>query len=91
MARKKIIGVVTSASMQRSRTVRVDYLYMHPKYRKIMRRNTKFICHDHVRVCAAVCVCVSMFAVVTDTPPPCNYRCPHPHPILGTHVMDGTA
>lgn len=69
MARKKIIGVVTSASMQRSRTVRVDYLYMHPKYRKIMRRNTKFICHDHVRVCAAVCVCPCLLWPPTPLPP----------------------
>lgn len=43
--RRKLIGIVTSDKMQKSRRVEVERLYKHPKYNKILRRTT--VCHVH--------------------------------------------
>ena len=44
--RKERIGVVVSDKMDKTISVRVDWVTHHPVYRKIMRRATKFKAHD---------------------------------------------
>lgn len=43
--KKRLIGIVTSDKMQKSRRVEVERLYKHPKYSKILR--SKIVCHVH--------------------------------------------
>ena len=43
--KKRLIGVVTSDKMQKSRRVEVERLYTHPKYGKRMR--SRIVCHVH--------------------------------------------
>lgn len=44
--RKTVIGVVTSNKMQKTITVEVTRLEKHSKYKKYLRRQTKFYAHD---------------------------------------------
>ena len=39
-------GVVVSAAMDKTIVVRVDSIKSHPKYKKVIRRSTKFHAHD---------------------------------------------
>ena len=43
--KKRLIGVVTSDKMQKSRRVEVERLYTHPKYGKRIR--SRIVCHVH--------------------------------------------
>ena len=43
--RKKLIGVVTSDRMNKTRRVEVERLVKHPRYGKYIRRRT--VCHAH--------------------------------------------
>ena len=40
------IGTVSSDKMQKTVIVRVDRLVLHPKYRRYVRRTSKFMAHD---------------------------------------------
>jgi small subunit ribosomal protein S17 len=42
------IGTVSSDKMQKSVVVRVDRLVLHPKYRRYVRRTSKFMAHDEL-------------------------------------------
>jgi small subunit ribosomal protein S17 len=44
--RAEKIGVVASDKMQKTVVVRVDRLIKHPKYRRYVRRTTRFMAHD---------------------------------------------
>ncbi len=44
--RKEKVGVVVSDKMDKTISVRVDWVTHHPIYKKIMRRSTKFKAHD---------------------------------------------
>jgi small subunit ribosomal protein S17 len=44
--RAEKIGVVASDKMQKTVVVRVDRLVKHPKYRRYVRRTSKFMAHD---------------------------------------------
>ncbi|MCX5678317.1 MAG: 30S ribosomal protein S17 [Candidatus Omnitrophica bacterium] len=44
--RKEKIGVVVSDKMDKTISVRVDWVTHHPVYKKIMRKATKFKAHD---------------------------------------------
>jgi len=44
--RKERVGVVVSDKMDKTITVRVDWVAHHPVYNKLMRRSTKFKAHD---------------------------------------------
>lgn len=44
--RAQKIGIVTSDKMTKTVVVRVDRQIMHPKYRRYVRRRTKFMAHD---------------------------------------------
>lgn len=44
--RKERLGVVISDKMDKTITVRVDWVTRHPVYNKLMRRSTKFKAHD---------------------------------------------
>jgi small subunit ribosomal protein S17 len=44
--RAEKIGVVSSDKMQKSCVVRVDRLIKHPKYRRYVRRTSKFMAHN---------------------------------------------
>ena len=43
---KRVIGVVTSDKMQKTRTVSVTEQYRHEKYGKFVKRTLKFHVHD---------------------------------------------
>ncbi len=45
MARRVLVGVVTSDRMQKSRRVEIERFVRHRKYSKIIRRKT--VCHVH--------------------------------------------
>ncbi len=44
--RAERIGIVSSDKMQKTVVVRVDRLVQHPKYRRYVRRTSKFMAHD---------------------------------------------
>ena len=44
--KRKIVGVVVSDKMTKTRVVAVDRLKKHPKYQKYYRVTTKFKAHD---------------------------------------------
>ena len=44
--RAQKIGVVASDKMEKTVVVRVDRLIKHPKYRRYVRRTSKFMAHD---------------------------------------------
>jgi small subunit ribosomal protein S17 len=50
--RKELIGVVTSASMDKTIVVRVERRFRHQLYGKVMRRTRKFVAHDERNQCA---------------------------------------
>ena len=45
-APKSVEGVVISAKMQKTITVEMEHLEMHPKYGKYVRRHIRFKAHD---------------------------------------------
>jgi small subunit ribosomal protein S17 len=45
-SRAQKVGVVASDKMQKTVVVRVDRLIKHPKYRRYVRRTSKFMAHD---------------------------------------------
>jgi small subunit ribosomal protein S17 len=47
--RREIIGLVVSDKMQKTITVQVTRLEKHKKYKKYLRRHTKFYAHDEKR------------------------------------------
>ncbi len=49
--RKTQVGVVVSAAMKKTVTVAVDRLVQHPKYKKIVRRTSRFLAHDADESC----------------------------------------
>ena len=44
--RSQKVGVVASDKMEKTVVVRVDRLIKHPKYRRFVRRTSKFMAHD---------------------------------------------
>ena len=50
--RKELIGVVTSASMDKTIVVSVERRFRHQLYGKVMRRTRKFVAHDERNQCA---------------------------------------
>jgi small subunit ribosomal protein S17 len=42
------VGIVASDKMQKTVVVRVDRLVMHRKYRRYVRRTSKFMAHDEI-------------------------------------------
>ena len=46
--RSEKVGVVSSDKMQKSVVVRVDRLVRHTKYRRYVRRTSKFMAHDEL-------------------------------------------
>ncbi|MCA1591231.1 MAG: 30S ribosomal protein S17 [Acidobacteria bacterium] len=44
--RAEKIGIVASDKMEKTVVVRVDRLIKHPKYRRYVRRTSKFMAHD---------------------------------------------
>ena len=46
--RSQKVGTVASDKMQKTVVVRVDRLVQHPKYRRYVRRTSKFMAHDEL-------------------------------------------
>jgi small subunit ribosomal protein S17 len=46
--RQEKVGLVTSDKMQKTVVVRVERQVRHPKYRRYIRRRTKFMAHDEL-------------------------------------------
>ena len=44
--RSQKVGIVASDKMEKTVVVRVDRLIKHPKYRRYVRRTSKFMAHD---------------------------------------------
>ncbi len=49
--RQEKIGMVTSAKMQKTVVVTVDRQFMHPLYKKVIRRSKNFLAHDEKNEC----------------------------------------
>jgi len=47
---KKFKGIVTSTKMEKTAVVKVDRLYSHSLYKKILKRSKKYLCHDEIGV-----------------------------------------
>ncbi len=47
---KVFTGIVTSAKLPKTVTVKVERLLVHPQYKKQMRMTKKYLCHDEVGV-----------------------------------------
>ncbi len=46
--RSQKVGIVSSDKMQKTVVVRVDRLVLHTKYRRYVRRTSKFMAHDEL-------------------------------------------
>jgi len=44
--RRRMTGVVTSAKMQKTVTVRVNQSFRHPLYQKVVRKSKDYLVHD---------------------------------------------
>jgi small subunit ribosomal protein S17 len=51
MPRRVLSGVVVSDKMDKTVVVRVERRFMHPIYKKIIRRSKKFAAHDEANRC----------------------------------------
>jgi small subunit ribosomal protein S17 len=49
--RQEKIGMVTSNKMQKTVVVTVDRQFMHPLYKKVIRRSKNFLAHDEKNEC----------------------------------------
>jgi small subunit ribosomal protein S17 len=49
--RKEKIGIVVSNKMQKSIVVAVERKVKHPKYKKFIKRTSKFMAHDEKNEC----------------------------------------
>jgi len=47
---KTLTGVVISAKMEKSATVRVDRMWRHPIYKKMIKKSKKFLVHAEAPV-----------------------------------------
>jgi small subunit ribosomal protein S17 len=47
---KKLKGQVIAVKSKLTATVRVDRSWRHPIYRKILKRSSKFLCHNEIKV-----------------------------------------
>lgn len=45
------VGIVVSNAMQKSVVVAVDRFFVHPVYKKTIRRTNKFMAHDEAKAC----------------------------------------
>jgi small subunit ribosomal protein S17 len=44
--RKKLVGTVVSHRMQKTAVVRIERVYLHPRYHKYMHRHKEYKAHD---------------------------------------------
>lgn len=51
MPRRILEGVVTSSKMDKTCTVLVERRYMHPIYKKYLKRTDKYAAHDENNIC----------------------------------------
>jgi small subunit ribosomal protein S17 len=51
MPKRVLSGVVVSDKMDKTVVVRVERRFMHPIYKKIIRRSKKFAAHDEANRC----------------------------------------
>ena len=56
---KILTGVVVNAKMEKSATVRVDRMWRHPIYKKMIKRSKKFLVHAENQVKAGQIVKIS--------------------------------
>lgn len=49
--RRRMTGVVVSTKMEKTVVVAVTRIYLHPKYRKYVRRRARYQAHDEHGVC----------------------------------------
>ena len=48
--RRRLVGEVVAARMQKTVTVRVDRTFRHPVYGKVLRRSRQYLAHDELGV-----------------------------------------
>jgi len=48
--RRRLVGEVVAARMQKTVTVRVDRSFRHPVYEKVLRRSKQYLAHDELGV-----------------------------------------
>ena len=50
--RKRFVGRVTSDKMDQTVVVTVETLQRHPRYRRVIKRRTRFMAHDEGNTCS---------------------------------------
>lgn len=50
-ARRRLTGTVVSDKMDKTVVVRVDRVFAHSKFKKVIRRSKKYKCHDEKNEC----------------------------------------
>jgi small subunit ribosomal protein S17 len=48
--RRRLVGEVVAARMQKTVTVRVDRSFRHPVYEKVLRQSRRYLAHDELGV-----------------------------------------
>lgn len=48
--RRRLVGEVVAAKMQKTVSVRVDRSFRHPVYEKVMRQSRRYLAHDELGV-----------------------------------------
>ena len=51
-SRRTLIGMVVSDKMDKTVVVRVERLVQDPRYKKYVRRYSRFMCHDELNDCS---------------------------------------
>ena len=51
--RRRLTGTVVSDKMDKTVVVRVDRVFSHTKFKKVIRRSKKYHCHDEKNECRA--------------------------------------
>ncbi len=49
--KKELVGIVTSDKMDKSVIVTVETMFMHPLYKKTVKRRKKYMAHDEKNEC----------------------------------------
>lgn len=49
--RQEKVGTVTSAKMQKTVVVEVERQFIHPFYKRVVRRSKRFLAHDEKKEC----------------------------------------
>ena len=65
-SRRTLVGTVVSDKMDKTVVVRVERLVQDPRYKKYVRRYSRFMCHDEANDCAIGDRCTAAFIAIVE-------------------------